>query len=219
MKSVELAVQERDSGRDPAALRRDGEVPAIVYGPGGANVKLQLNGRELSRSGLLSQGAHLISLKCDAPGLAGSLVLIKEVQAHPVSGVATHVDFLRVDANKPVTAAVVLHYVGKAAGVVEGGILNPIRRELEVRALPAALPEEIEVDVSELAIQDSIHVADLTVPEGVEILFTENFTLVTVVPPIVEETVEEEEVEEGAEPAADGAEAGEATEKPEESGS
>jgi large subunit ribosomal protein L25 len=81
-----------------------------------------------------------------------------------------------------------LSFVGKAAGIVNGGILQPLRRELEVRALPDRLPNAIEVDVTPLEIGDSIHVADLKLPEGVEALdVQENFTLVTVVPPAVEE--------------------------------
>ena len=91
---------------------------------------------------------------------------------HPVSGLPIHVDFLRVDANKPVTASIALHFTGKAKGVAnEGGILQPARREIEVRALPANLPEQIDVDVTSLGIHDAIHVADLQLPEGVEAVF------------------------------------------------
>ena len=117
---------------------------------------------------------------------------------------------------KPISASVNLAFVGKAAGTVEGGLLQPIRRELEIRALPTDLPEQIEVDVSELNIHDSIHVADLTLGEGVEAIYQENFTLVTVVPPVVEAVAEEEEEVEGevaagdapAESAAESAEEG-----------
>ena len=194
MKSVALAVQER--GDEPVAriLRGEGQIPGVIYGAGGANIKVQLDGYQFSRSGLRGHGAHLISFDCDNPALSGSLALIKEVQVHPLSGAVVHIDFLRVDMNKPVTASVTLNYVGKPAGVVEGGLLQPIRRELEVRALPANLPEHVDVDVSGLAIHDTVHVADVQMGEGVEAIYSENFTLVTVVPPTVEaEPTEEEE--------------------------
>ena len=130
---------------------------------------------------------------------------IKSVQTHPVNGSPIHVDFLRVDVNKPVEAAIALTFTGKAEGVVEGGILQPLRREVQVRALPDKLPETIEVDVTPLVIHASLHIDELAMPEGVEALFTENYALVTVVPPVVESESESEaggEEADGAAPAA-----------------
>jgi large subunit ribosomal protein L25 len=97
----------------------------------------------------------------------------------------------------PITTNVALSFTGKPVGVVNGGILQPVVREIEVRALPAALPESVEVDVSGLDIHDSLHIEDVVVGEGVELLFADNFTVVTVTPPIAEEVVEEEEEELG----------------------
>ena len=150
---------------------------------------------------MASHGAHLIRFVSDESALDKSLALVREVQAHPVSGFLLHVDFLRLDPDKPVQTNVVINYVGKSEGVVAGGILQPIRRELEVKALPERLPESIEVDVTALGIHDSIHVEDLVLPEEVEPIYHENFTLVTVVPPVVEVVEEpvDEELAEGAE--------------------
>jgi large subunit ribosomal protein L25 len=118
--------------------------------------------------------------------LEGGVALVRELQINPLSRVPMHVDFLRVDVTKPVETEVALSYVGKAKGLIEGGIVLPLRRVLEVRALPDKLPNVIEVDVSDLGIHDSIHVAELKLAEGVEAVYSENFTLVTVVPPAVE---------------------------------
>ena len=169
-------------------LRRSGQLPGIVYGAGGADVAVAVELRAFERSGLSGAGSHIVRFASADSNLDGNMAIIREVQVNPLSGRAIHVDFLRIDMSKPVDAFVPLSFVGKAAGIINGGILQPLRRELEVRALPDRLPNAIEVDVTPLEIGDSIHVADLKLPEGVEALdVQENFTLVTVVPPAVEE--------------------------------
>ena len=204
MQRTELHVRKREPNSSPRALRRTGRLPGIFYGAGGPNVLVDVDVLEFSRQGLGSSGAHLIRFASDDSTLEGGIALVRELQAHPVSNEPLHVDFLRVDVTKPVETEVSLSYVGKAKGIVDGGIVQPLRRELEVRALPDKLPSVIEVDVSALGIHDSIHVQELVLPEGVEALYSENFTLVTVVPPVVEavEAAPEELVAEaGAAPA------------------
>ncbi len=186
MRSIELNVVSRPAGESPRRLRKTGALPGVLYGAGVESVCVQVDAHEFAKSGLSGHGAHLIKLRSAEAALDQGLALIQDIQGHPVSGKPLHVDFLRVDANKPVTASIALAFVGKAAGVAEGGILQPARRELEVRALPANLPEQIEVDVTALGIHDAIHVEDLTLPEGVEAIYQDNFTLVSVVPPTVE---------------------------------
>jgi len=207
MQTVELRVTKRNASTKPNALRREGRLPAVVYGAGAANEALSLDAHEFRKSGLGSAGAHLIKFQSEDPALNGSVALVKSVQTHPVAGYPLHVDFLRLDLTKPVQTPVSVSYVGKPIGVTAGGgILQPIRRDIEVRALPDKLPEVIEVDVSALEIHDAIHVAELVMPEGVEAIYSDNFTLVTVVAPVVEK-VEAPPVEEGAEVvAAEGAE-------------
>ncbi len=186
MRSVELNVHRREIEESPKELRRGGVLPGVFYGAGTENVNVKVDALEFSRSGLSGRGAHLIKFKSADPALDQRLALVHAMQLKPVEGTPVHVDFLRVDENKAVTARVTLVFVGKAKGLVDGGIVQPIRRDLEVRALPVNLPEQIEVDVTALGIHDSIHVEDLPLPEGVEILHTENFTVVTVVSPTVE---------------------------------
>lgn len=193
MRTVQLEVKRRDGSVKSRLLRRDGLIPAIFYGPGESEMSVQVNAREFDRSGLSSKGAHLIRFNSADSSLNECIVLIKESQHHPVTGLTSHVDFLRVDMAIPITTNVALSFTGKPVGVVNGGILQPVVREIEVRALPAVLPESVEVDVSGLDIHDSLHIEDVVVGEGVELLFTDNFTVVTVTPPIAEEVVEEEE--------------------------
>jgi large subunit ribosomal protein L25 len=194
MQRIEIEVFRREPNATARALRREGRLPGVFYGVGGGNVHVHVEAHAFNKLGLASTGAHLIRFSSEDSALSGGVALIKEVQTHPVNGSPVHVDFLRVDLNKPVDANVALSFVGKAAGIVEGGILQPLRREVQVRALPDKLPESIEVDVTALGIHDSLHIEDVTMPEGVEIVFSENFTLVTVVPTVVEveETTEEE---------------------------
>lgn len=208
MERIEIQVNKRDSKSNPKGLRRSGQLPGIVYGAGGADVSVAVELRQFERSGLSGAGSHIVRFASADANLNGDMAIIREVQVNPLSGRAVHVDFLRIDMSKPVDAFVPLSFVGKPAGAINGGILQPLRRELEVRALPDRLPNAIEVDVSPLDIGDSIHVADLKLPEGVEALdVQENFTLVTVVPPAVEEApAVAEAAAEGAPAAAAGAE-------------
>jgi len=188
MERIEIQVNKRDTESNPKGMRRSGQLPGIVYGAGGADVAVAVELRAFERSGLSGAGSHIVRFASPDASLNGDMAIIREVQVNPLSGHPIHVDFLRIDMSKPVDAFVPLSFVGKAAGVVNGGILQPLRRELEVRALPDRLPDEIEVDVTGLEIGDAIHVADLKLAEGVEALdLQENFTLVTVVPPVVEE--------------------------------
>ena len=188
MERIEIQINKRDSKGNPKGLRRSGQLPGIVYGAGGADVAVAVELRQFERSGLSRAGSHIVRFASADANLNGDMAIIREVHVNPLSGRAIHVDFLRIDMSKPVDAFVPLSSVGKPAGAINGGILQPLRRELEVRALPDRLPNAIEVDVSPLDIGDSIHVTDLKLPEGVEALdVQENFTLVTVVPPAVEE--------------------------------
>ncbi len=201
MRSIELNVVSRLVEDSPRRLRKAGALPGVLYGAGKETVAVKVDSYEFSKSGLGGHGAHLIKLRSAEAALDQGLALIQEIQGHPVSGQPIHVDFLRVDANKPVTTSVALAFVGRPKGVVDGGILQPVRRELEVRALPVNLPEQIDVDVTALGIHDSIHVEDLVLPAGVEAVFQDNFTIVSVLSPTVE-AVEEVPAEEAADASA-----------------
>jgi large subunit ribosomal protein L25 len=154
------------------------------------------------------EGSHLIRLLAD--GQAGELhdrmVLVREVQRHPVTSAVLHADFYEVDLTERLTVSVPLRFLGKAAGVVAGGILQPVMREVDVECLPTEIPEFIEVDVSALGIHEAVHVNQLTLPEGVSPVGDQTQPVVTVLPPTVEEAkpaAEAAEVPAGEAPAAE----------------
>ena len=119
--------------------------------------------------------------------LHDKVVLVRETQEHPVSGVILHADFYEVDLTSRIEVTVPLHFTGKAAGVVTGGILQPVMRELIVECLPTEIPEFIEIDVTPLGIHEAFHVRDVRMPEGVRVVSEAGQTVVTVVAPTMEE--------------------------------
>ncbi len=189
METVEIQIEPRESGSRGATkrLRRSGKLPGIFYGPKADSVPLEIDKKEFSARVAGLEGSHLIRIKSASPLLMGKVALVKELQFHPVTGAVLHVDFYEVDLTVKIQVKVPLHFVGKAAGVVKGGILQPVVREIEVECLPMDIPEYLNVEVSSLEIGHSLHVEDLSMPERVEALYDTNFTLVTVVPPTVEE--------------------------------
>lgn len=189
METVEIQVDSREPGSKQKArrVRRQGKVPGILYGPKTSPIPLELNRKDFSGRVAGLEGSHLVRMKSESSALADKVALVKNMQFHPVTGDILHADFYEVDLSATIQVQVPLHFIGKAAGVVRGGILQPVVREIEVECLPLDIPEYFNVEVSQLDIGDSVHVADLAMPEGVSALYESNFTLVTVVPPTVEE--------------------------------
>ena len=189
METLEIQVnaRERGSKRQARRLRREGKIPAILYGPKVQPVALELNKKDFSTRVAGLEGSHLVRLKSASTMLADKVALVKEMQYHPISGDVMHADFYEVDLTATIEVSVPLHFVGKAAGVIRGGILQPIVREIQVECLPLDIPEFFDVDVSALDIGDSIHVEELPMPEGVTAVYDSNFALVTVATPTVEE--------------------------------
>lgn len=189
METLEIHADARDKikKRDAKRLLRGGKIPGILYGPKMQTVALEFDKREFCNRIAGLEGSHLVRLKSATASLADKVALVKDMQYHPISGDVIHADLYEVDLTAKITVHAPLHFVGKAAGVVRGGILQPIVREIEVECLPLDIPEFFNVDVSELDIGDSVHIEDLTMPEGVTAIYESNFALVAVVPPTVEE--------------------------------
>ena len=189
METLEIQAEAREVGnkRQARRLRRAGKIPGVLYGPKTPPVPLELNKREFSTRVAGLEGSHLVRLKSGSAALAAKVALVKEMQYHPISGDVIHADLYEVDLTARITVHVPLHFVGKAAGVVRGGILQPIVREIEVECLPLDIPEFFNVDVSALDIGDSVHIEELTMPEGVSVIAESNLPLVAVVPPTIEE--------------------------------
>jgi large subunit ribosomal protein L25 len=211
MEEIALNVQTRDGqGKGPARrLRQKGMIPGVFYGPKSQATSLAVDNKEFTSHVTNLEGSHLIRFQSSSTDLAQKVALVREVQVHPVSGSVLHVDFYEVDLTQRLQVTVPLHFVGKAAGLADGGILQPIIREIEVECLPTDIPQFIEVDVSALSIHDAIHLADLKLPENVTPVFENNEAVVSVLPPTVEEVKAAEPTEAAAEGAvpAEGAEA------------
>jgi len=206
LETVEIQAEPRAAGKKGSAkrLRREGKIPGVFYGPKTGTVSLEVGEKEFVTRVAGLEGSHLIRFQSGSPLLSNKVALVKELQIHPVTEDVLHVDFYEVDLAEKIQVKVPLHFVGKAEGVVRGGILQPIVREIEVECLPVEIPEYVEVEVSSLDIGHSLHIGDVTLPSGVVALHEPNFTLVTVVPPTVEEvapTAEAPAAVEGAEAA------------------
>ena len=207
MKVIELNAAVRTTvGNGPArALRRDGRIPAVLYGPGTQPVMLSVQMNALEKALKHGKfGQAIFNLAMDSANESTKTVMIKELQSHPLTGNYLHADFYEVDMNRKITVSIPVIPTGKAKGVEDGGVLQIIRRELDVICLPMQIPQSIEIDISDLDIGDSVHVKDIPAREGVEIAFDVNFTVITVVAPKSDERTAGEGAEEaeaeGAEP-------------------
>ena len=204
MDLIELKTNIRTTtGNGPARrIRMTGQIPAVLYGPKTEPVLLSVNKSDLElvfkKGGI---GQVILNLVIQQNGETTTRpAMIKELQTHPVSRNFIHIDFYEIKMDQKITAKIPVVTKGMATGVELGGMLQIIRRELEVECLPLAVPESIEIDISDLDIGDSIHVGDIRVEGEIEFLEDDNYTVVTVLSPkLEEEPEEEEEAEEEAE--------------------
>ncbi len=191
--TTKLDVKSRvaDGSRAARRLRRSGRVPGVLYGGAGESVGFDADAREL-RLALASSGA-VLDLSID--GKQATPVVLKEAQRDPVRGETVHVDLLRVRLDEAIHAVVPLELTGvdEAPGVKQGGVLEQIVRELNVEALPTAIPESIVHEVGEMQIGEQVSLADVAIPEGVTLLDDVEETVVaTLSPPRLQAEVEEE---------------------------
>ena len=176
-------------------IRREGKIPAVLYGRGMETYSLNVDPEELKK--ILSSGARgntLIGLNLVGPGsekIGKKVVMLKDLQIHPIKRNYLHADFYAVMMHEKIEVEVRIQLTGKAEGTKSGGILEQPRREVRVRCLPTDIPEFIEVDVSALQIGDSLHVKDIPSSEKFEIVAESNFTVASVTPPISEAKYEE----------------------------
>jgi large subunit ribosomal protein L25 len=205
-------------GNGPArSLRRTGQIPAVLYGPKTDPVLLSVSIKSLEN--VLKQGnvfQIILNLVIQNGKKITKSAMVKELQTHPVTGNFIHIDFYEIDMKRQIKVMVPVVTKGKSVGVEEGGMLNIVRRELELLCLPGDIPEAIEIDISELNIGDSIHVEEIQLGDNVELPAEVNYTVVTVLSPKIEEVVEEEEAELEAAEAEEGEAAEESAESTEE---
>lgn len=198
-------------GGRPRRLRRLGWIPAILYGGGDEPVSLALDQEYLNKTvGRLHEN-QIVSLRIEEDEKKISKpAIVKAIQVDYLARGIIHIDFHQIALDVKLTATVPVGITGESIGVTrDGGILEHIMREIEVRCLPADLPETIELDVSALGIGDTFHVGDIPSLEGVEVLTDPDLSILTIAAPITEEEAEAAEEEE-AEAAAEGEEEAEA---------
>lgn len=212
MSDVKLSVEPRtEFGSGPAGrYRREGKVPATVYGLDADPQSILCNGRELERILHGASGANtLITLNL---GDGDALALARQIQRHATRGDLVHVDFVRISRNIAVAAEIPLHLEGEAPGARQGGLLEQLLFSVTVEAMPGNIPNELIVDVSTLELGDQIHVSDLKVAAGVEIQQEADALVVQVAIPrgLGDEDEAEGEEGEGGEAAAASSESGDA---------
>ena len=195
-----LKAEKRDArGKGVARkIRAAGRLPAVVYGQGGEALSITLDTAEASHLfHSISVENTIVDLSIE--GGEAFQTLVREIQVHPFRPDVIHVDFYRLQKGVKVDVEIPVHLVGTAVGVkMGGGILQQIVYELPVKVIPSMIPESFEVDVGALEVGDSIHVSDLTLPEGVEEIGLEpDQTICTVVLPRAAAAEDEEEGEEG----------------------
>jgi large subunit ribosomal protein L25 len=197
MPDITLTADPRtDLGTRPAGrLRREGRVPAVVYGLGVDPLTVSVPSRELAHILSGESGANtLISLEVDGDSV---LTLARQIQRHPTRGDLVHVDFVRIRRDVAVSADVPLHLVGEPTGVRDGGLLEQLVFSVTVEAMPGNIPVALELDVTELAIGDQRRASDLSLPADVTTALDPETVVAQVAAPrvVVEEAVEGEAVE------------------------
>jgi large subunit ribosomal protein L25 len=181
-------------------LRAKGLIPAVFYGPRSQTVPLVIDSKELAKA-LQTEAGENVLIDLDilkGPQSDRKVVMVKEIQIDPLQRITLHTDFYEVTMDEMVTVEIPVHLVGKPEGTKVGGILEQVRRVIQIQCLPGDIPKSIDIDVSLLKIGDSIHVQDIQV-EKAKIISDTNFTIATVVPPVVEEKVVEAVAPEAAE--------------------
>jgi large subunit ribosomal protein L25 len=196
-----LPAQKRDgTGKGVARkLRTAGRVPAVLYGRDLEPVHLSLEVREAEHLfHSISVDNTIVELAVEGEKEAYQ-TLIREIQVHPLRLSLTHVDFLRIQAGVTVDVNVPLHLVGIPEGVKNsGGVLEQVIHDLAVRCIPSKIPQSIDVDVTHLDINESLHIYDIEFEEGVEVTIEQKRTICSVaIPKVIEEPEEEEELLEG----------------------
>jgi large subunit ribosomal protein L25 len=171
MATVSLSANARDGKGKGAArsLRSQGQVPAVIYGHGRQPQPLALNARDLDK--LLSHiQAESTVIEVTVGGHTAK-TLIREIQRHPIKRQILHVDFQALVAGEKVTVSIPIVLLGVPEGVrLEGGVLDQTLREIEIEVDPSNIPDHVEYDITNMVIGDSVHISDLKVPEGVEVL-------------------------------------------------
>jgi len=182
--TLSAETRERAGKGASRAMRREGRVPAVIYGQKQDPVSIHVEEKALIKA--LSTGHFMNTVVMIDVGGEPARTLPKDVQFHPVTDRPLHVDFFRIGEHSTVTVQVPIRFVGEdnSRGLKRGGVLNAVRHELELVCDAAEIPDEVVVDLSGTDIGDSIHISQVTLPEGTSSAITDrDFTIATIVAP------------------------------------
>jgi large subunit ribosomal protein L25 len=208
---LKLNADTRAPGKSAAReLRRGWYVPAVVYGPKTKPLSLSIHVNDAIKYGRVSFENSIFTLESKDSTLNGMKVLRKELVIHPVTRRPIHMDFFAPDMTQAVRVDVEIKITGKAIGITEGGLVSMVRRNVEIECLPLEIPDSFDLDISDLGLNESKHVSDITFPPNVKVITSSDETIVTcatvaeevVVAPVVAEAAPGAP---GAAPAAGGA--------------
>jgi large subunit ribosomal protein L25 len=191
----------RDSKGKGAARqsRMGGNIPGVLYGDGKNTVSLTINEKDFDRLIHGGQGSHsLVDLTIENDADHNTAAIVKDVQHHPVRGHVMHADFMRIDIKKPIQTPIPIKLEGYARGVVDGGVLDHQLREIMVECLPLDTPEHVVIDITNMEIDDSIHVRDLTIDDHIKVLTELDRSVAAIhTPRVIEEVTDVEAAIEG----------------------
>jgi len=199
---IEAELREETGRSATRRLRRTGKIPGIIYGAGKPDLAITMDYNTVSKL-LNEEQFHTSMLEVKVKGSRGkNNVLLKDTQWDPVMDTATHLDFFRVSGKDTITMDVPVIAINyeKAPGIVKGGQIDLIRHSLEITCRADSIPDQIEVDCSDMEMGDTVHIDDLNLPEGSEVQHDVNFTILNLsAPKTAEADDDEESVEEVAE--------------------
>ncbi len=199
LKVEKRAVAQKKS--DNKNIRKEGYIPGVIYGDGKPGTLIKLRSNEFVKAYNKSLGElAFFNLEVDGKSIK---TIIKDKQVHPSTRRVTHIDFMELTKGHTITLDIPIKLVGESVGVLEGGIVDFLMHSISINCLPSQIVSELEVDISNMAIGDTLRVADLPL-DGLQTNVDEDITVVHVTPPIKEAVKEEEEVsQEAEEPAKD----------------
>ena len=193
-----LSVRERTKlGKGVARkLRRAGRAPAVAYAGGKQPIHFELDPSVLMKT-LRKHGKNtVLQLQFEGGTHPPQTVMVHDLQRDPITRAVLHADFILIDLDKPVKVRVRLNYEGRPIGIQMGGIADVVRRDLEIECLPHQIPQEIKVDVTNLGLNEVLHISDIELPPGVKAAEDPRYTLLTISSPVEDEEKSEEEEEE-----------------------
>jgi len=192
--ALKAQVREEIGGSAVKRLRKAGMIPCVMYGMESESVSLKINKLDFIHL-LHSLTSEHALIKLDVNNKKKDVIL-KSIDYHPFKNEISHVDFHQVSMDKPIETTVPVEEVGNSKGIAAGGVVEHVMRELSIECLPKDIPSVIEVDITELEIGDSVHVADIVAPKGVKLLDDPEQVVISVAAPRI---MALEEVSEGAE--------------------